>query len=90
MARKQKTKAKPGRKVKVKRQSYSIKLKTTAIAWKKQDKLKNSEIKKKLKLLYDLDVADSTLSTWWSPTNLEKVGNMASDRINVKDKRINP
>ena len=64
MARTQQPKAKPGRKVKLKRKSYSLQLKATAIAWKKIDKLKNSEIRKKLKDLYDLDVPDSTLSTW--------------------------
>ena len=90
MARSKQPKAKPGRKVKLKRKSYPLDLKTTVIAWKKVDKMKTSEIQKRLKDLYNLDVADSTLSTWWNPKNLAKVGNMSSDRRNVKDKRINP
>ena len=52
--------------------------------------MKTSDIRKRLKDLHQMDVACSTLSTWWNPQNLEKVGNMASDRINVKDRRINP
>ena len=57
MARSKQPKAKPGRKVKLKRKSYSLQLKVTAVAWKNIDKLKNSEIRKKLKDSYDLNVA---------------------------------
>ena len=80
-----KPKAKPGRKVILRRRSYTLELKAKARAWKQVDKMKTIAIQKKLKDEYKLDVALSTVSTWWNPQTLEKVGNMASDRLNVKD-----
>ena len=74
----------------MKRNSYSLDLKSTVIAWKTVDKMKTSEIQKKLKELYNMEVSSSTFSTWWNPANLAKVRNMSTDRINVKDKRYNP
>ena len=73
MARSKQPKAKGGRKVKLKRKSYPFDLKTTVIAWKTVDKMKTSEIQKKLKELYNMEVSSSTLSTWWNPANLAKV-----------------
>ena len=49
--------------------------------------MKTTAIQKKLKDEYQLDVALSTLSTWWNPETLAKVGNIAPDKINVKDVR---
>ena len=48
------------------------------------------DIKKKLLEEDRLDIAMSTLSTWWSPSTMEKVENIAPDRINVNDVRYNP
>ena len=85
--RKKKAPAKTGRKVKATRKGYSMKIKTLARALKKQDKLTNSQIKKKLKESYHIDIPDSTLSTWWNTRNMQIVANMAEDRLNVDDKR---
>ena len=90
MAPKRKATAKTDKKVRAKRKSYSIKIKTLARAWRRDDKLTNAQIKKKLKQLHNIDIPDSTLSTWWCPKNLEIVANLAEDRLNVDDKRINP
>ena len=90
MAPKRKATAKTDRKVRASWNSYSIKIKTLARAWRRDDKLTNAQIKKKLKQLYNIDIPDSTLSTWWCPKNLEIVANLAEDRLNVDDKRINP
>ena len=90
MPPKRKATAKTDRKVRAKQKSYSIKIKTLARAWRRDDKLTNAQIKKKLKELYNIDIPDSTLSTWWCPKNLEIVANLAEDRLNVDDKRINP
>ena len=90
MAPKRKATAKTGRKVKAIQKGYSMKMKTLARAWKFVDKLTNSQIKKKFKELYNIDIPDSTLSTWWCPKNMEIVANMAEDRLNVDDKRLNP
>ena len=62
-----KTKAKLGRKVILRQRSYTLELKAKARAWKKFDNMKTSAIQKKLKDEYQLDVALSTLSTWWNP-----------------------
>ena len=51
MARKKKltqVKAKPGRKPKVRRQSYSIEIKEKARAWHKHDHLGATQVKKKI------------------------------------------
>ena len=40
MARTKQPKAKPGRKVKLRRNSYTLELKAKAIAWKQVDKMK--------------------------------------------------
>ena len=90
MARNKKPKAKDGRKVKLKRKSYPFDLKSTVIAWHMVDKMKTAEIQKKLKELYNMEVSNSTLSTWWNPANLAKRANMSQDMMNVKDKRYNP
>ena len=37
-----------------------------------------------------MKIADSTLSTWWSPRNLEKVKKIPVDRINATDVKYNP
>ena len=80
---------KNGRKVRGKRKGYQIRIKTFARQMRK-DKLSNAEIKKKIKEMYNMDVPDSTLSTWWNTRNMQIVANMAEDRLNVDDKRINP
>ena len=90
MPPKRKATAKTDKKVRANRNSYSIRIKTLARAWRRDDKLTNAQIKKKLKQLYNIDIPDSTLSTWWCPKNLEIVTNLAEDRLNVDDKRINP
>ena len=41
-------KAKPGRKVPVKRRKYTLELKAKVRAWKKVDKMKTTDIHKKL------------------------------------------
>ena len=33
---------------------------------------------------------ESSISTWWNPTNMKKVQENAPDRLNVKDTRMNP
>ena len=48
MAPKRKATAKTDRKVRAKRKSYSIKIKTLARAWRSEDKLTNAQIKKQL------------------------------------------
>ena len=59
-----KTKAKPGRKVKFRRQSYTSELKSKATAWKLVYGMKQTAIQKKLKDEYGIEVAMSTLSSW--------------------------
>ena len=56
----------PGRKVKATRQIYTLELKSKAKAWKQHDGMSLKEIKKKLKNDYGIDIAMSTLSTWWA------------------------
>ena len=82
--------ANKGRKVKATRKGYPIKIKTFARALKTHDKLTNSQIRKKIKEIYGIDVPSSTLSTWWNARNMQIVANMPQDRLNVADKRINP
>ena len=38
---------------------------------------------------YNLTVALSTIVSWWSPKTLSEIENVASDRLNVEDTRIN-
>ena len=90
MPPKKKPTSKNDRKVPAKLQSYSIRLKTLAIAWKREDKMTTSQIKKKTKELYQRDVPDSTLATWWCPKNLLVVDSLPPDRLDVDDRRINP
>ena len=71
-AKPKKSKVKDGRRVRLKRNSYAMDLKNTVIAWKTIDKLKNSEIQKKVKEVFGMDVSSSTLATWWNPVNLAK------------------
>ena len=59
-----KPKAKPGRKDKLTRQSFTLEIKAKARAWKLVDGMKTTAIKKKLKDKYGLEVAMSTISTW--------------------------
>ena len=61
-----KTKAKPGRKVKFRRQSYTSELKSKATAWKLVYGMKQTAIQKKLKDEYGIEVAMSTLYSWAS------------------------
>ena len=82
--------ANKGRKVKATRKGYPIKIKTFARQLKTFDKLSNSQIKKKIKEKFGMNVPSSTLSTWWNAKNMQIVANMPQDRLNVSDKRINP
>ena len=59
-----KTKAKPGRKVKFRRQSYTSELKSKATAWKLVYGMKQTAIQKKLKDEYGIEVAMPTLYSW--------------------------
>merc|ERR1712120_72364 len=78
-----------GRKVRARRKGYQIRVKTFARQLRK-DKLSNPEIKKKIKDIYNIDVPDSTLSTWFNAKNMAIAANMPEDRLNVSDKRFNP
>ena len=80
--------ANKGRKVKLRRKNYSLKMKTFARQLKTIDKLSLSQIKKKFKEKFGVDVPSSTLSTWWNTQNMQVVANMPQDRLNVSDKRI--
>ena len=60
-------KPKPGRKVRAKRQQYSLELKEKVRAWKQVDRMKTTDIQKRLKAELGFDVPMPTLSTWWSP-----------------------
>ena len=88
--RKKTKKEKKGRKVKARRTGYPMRVKTFARQLRTHDKLTNSQIKKKLKDSYHIDVPDSTLSTWFNARNMAIVANMPEDRLNVSDKRFNP
>ena len=39
---------------------------------------------------HNLTVSLSTIVSWWSPTTLAQIENIASDRLNVQDTRFNP
>ena len=81
--------AKKGRKGRPKRTGYQIRIKTFARELRK-NKVSNPEIKKKIKEIYNMDVPDSTLSTWFNAKNMAIAANMPEDRLNVADKRFNP
>ena len=77
-------KPKPGRKVRAKRQQYTLELKEKVRAWKQVDRMKTTDIKKRLKAELNLEVPMSILSTWWNADNLARVENVAPDRMNIK------
>ena len=79
MAPKQKANhAKKGRKVRPKRKGYQIRIKTFARELRK-NKVSNTEIKKKIKEVFNLDVPNSTLSTWFNDRNMAIVANMPEE-----------
>ena len=88
--KKSKPKPKPGRKPKQTRQTYSMQLKAKVRYWRLHEGMRQKDIKKKLLEEEKLDIALSTLSTWWCPSTMENVENIAPDRINVNDVRYNP
>ena len=88
--KKSKPKPKPGRKPKQTRQTYSMQFKAKVRYWRLHDKMKTTDIQKKLLEEENISLSLSTLSTWWSPSTMEKVENIAPDRINVPDVRYNP
>ena len=93
MARKKKivpVKAKPGRKPIVRRKSYTIALKEKVRAWHLHDNLGATAVKRKLLVEHNLEVSLSTIVSWWSPKILAQIENIAPDRLNVQDTRINP
>ena len=47
-------------------------------------------MKKKLLEEHNLTVSLSTIVSWWSPTTLAQIENIAPDRLHVQDTRINP
>ena len=65
-------------------------LKAKVRAWKQHDGMRTKDIKEKLLEEDKLDIAMSTLSTWQCPSTMEKVVNIAPDRIYVNDVRYNP
>ena len=48
------------------------------------------EIRKRLLEQDKVTIADSTLSTWWSDKTMEKIRNIAPERLNENDVRYNP
>ena len=86
MPRKKKPpKPKEGRKAKETRNTYSMQLKTKVRFWYLEEGMSLKEIKKRLLEQDKIKIADSTLSTWWSPRNLVKVKKIPVDRINATD-----
>ena len=47
-------------------------------------------VKKNCGETMQIDAPESSISTWWNPTNMKKVQENAPDRLNVKDTRMNP
>ena len=82
-------KAKPGRKVPQKRRQYKLGFKEKVRAWKVVDKMKPKDICKRVAAELGYEVAMSTLSTWWAPKTLEKIQEVAPDRTNANDTRLN-
>ena len=75
-----------GKKGPAQRKGYSLKIKTYARKLYTIDKLKHSEISKKIYKKFNINVPASTLSTWYDNKNMEKVANIPEDRLNVNDK----
>ena len=69
---------KNGRKVRAKRKGYQIRIKTFARELRK-NKVSTPEIKKKIKEVFNLDVPNSTLSTWFNDRNMAIVANMPEE-----------
>ena len=67
-----------------------MQLKAKVRYWKLNEGMSLKDIKKRLVEEDKLKIADSTLSTWWSPSTMEKVKNIAPERINANDVRYNP
>ena len=71
------------------RKKYAQTLKQKARYWKFEEHMKPTHIQKRLLQEDNLEVPLPTLSDWWSPKTMQHVENLAEDRLNVPDVRIN-
>ena len=67
-----------------------MQLKAKVRYWKLNEGMSLKDIKKRLWEEDKIKIADSTLSTWWSDKTMEKIRNIAPERLNENDVRYNP